>query len=123
MCPARDAAPRKWILVVDDDNAVRHLLVRALEDAGYAAVGAEDGLVAGDLVQQLVPHLIILDLHMPRMSGVEFLARWQQIPVLVLSGYLEEHRRERMPSNVVGMLQKPFDLAVLIAKVREVLGS
>jgi DNA-binding response OmpR family regulator len=54
---------------------------------------------------------------------VEFLARWQQIPVLILSGYLAEHRLDSHRSNVVGMLEKPFDLSVLIAKVREVLGN
>jgi DNA-binding response OmpR family regulator len=94
-----------------------------LQDAGYAAVGAEDGIAACDLVEQIFPHLIILDLHMPRMSGVEFLARWQQIPVLILSGYLSEHRVEQGRPNVVGVLEKPFDLDVLVAKVREVLGG
>lgn len=119
----RDVTPRKWILVVDDDPAVRKLLVKVLEEAGYAVVAAEDGAAACDLVQHLLPHLIILDLHMPRMSGVEFLARWQQIPVLILSGYLAEHRLDPHRSNVVGMLEKPVDLSVLIAKVREVLGN
>jgi DNA-binding response OmpR family regulator len=57
------------------------------------------------------------------MSGVEFLARWQQIPVLILSGYLSEHRVEQGRPNVVGVLEKPFDLDVLVAKVREVLGG
>ncbi|HEV8310021.1 MAG TPA: response regulator [Methylomirabilota bacterium] len=118
-----DAKSRKWILVADDDPAVRSLVVRVLQDAGYAAVGAEDGIAACDLVEQIFPHLIILDLHMPRMSGVEFLARWQQIPVLILSGYLSEHRVEQGRPNVVGVLEKPFDLDVLVAKVREVLGG
>lgn len=121
MCPARERKPRKWIVVADDDAAVRTLLVRVLEEAGYAAVAVEDGAAATELVEQLLPHLIILDLHMPRMSGVEFLARWQQIPVLVLSGYLSEHRVVRTYPNVVGVLEKPFDLDVLVAKVRQVL--
>lgn len=117
----RHTGTRKWILVADDDATVRTLLVRVLQDAGYAAVGAEDGVAAGELVEQIFPHLIILDLHMPRMSGVEFLARWQQIPVIILSGYLSEHRVERGRPNVVGMLEKPFDLDVLVAKVRQIL--
>jgi chemosensory pili system protein ChpA (sensor histidine kinase/response regulator) len=115
--------PRKWVLVADDDAAIRTLLLRGLQEAGYAAIGAEDGVAACDLVEQILPHLVILDLNMPRMSGVEFLARWQQIPVLILSGYLAEHRLVRGRANVVGMLEKPFDLKVVIAKVRDVLGG
>ena len=121
MSAALPGRPRKWVLVADDDPAVRGLLLRGLKDAGYAAIGAEDGLAACDLVEQILPHLVILDLNMPRMSGVEFLARWQQIPVLVLSGYLNQHRLLRDRPNVVGMLEKPFDLREVIAKVKDVL--
>ena len=119
--PPSVGPPRKWILVADDDPAVRALLVKVLEGAGYAVIAAEDGSAAGDLVQQLLPHLVILDLNMPRVSGVEFLARWQQIPVLVLSGYLADYRLDARYSNVVGVLEKPFDPGVLLAKVREIL--
>jgi CheY-like chemotaxis protein len=122
--PAR-SAPR-WILVADDDHGVRRLLAKVLEAAGYTVLLAGDGVEACELVRDLRPHLIILDLRMPRMSGPEFLRYSGEIPVLVLSGYLRDlpgaPDAPRAPgANIVGRLEKPVDLGVLRARVREAL--
>ena len=87
---------RKWVLVVDDNSRLRNLWLEVLEEAGYAAVGSEDGLAAGELIRDLFPDLILLDLRMPRASGWDFLEnvranpKWQRIPVVIVSAHLDE---------------------------------
>ena len=116
------AAARKWILVADDDHAVRRLLTKVLESAGYRVVLARDGLEAGELIRDVQPHLAILDLRMPRMSGSQFLEAARGIPVLVLSGYLGDLSPEAAArTNIVGLLEKPVDLEVLRTRVRDAL--
>lgn len=123
---ARETAPqtRHWILVVDDDRAIRTLLVRVLENAGYAVVAAGDATEAQDLMREVHPHLVVLDLRMPGMSGLELLTRTRRTPVIVLSGFLgdltEGTRRE---ANVVEAFQKPVGLNELRAAVRRALGD
>jgi CheY-like chemotaxis protein len=116
------AAVRRWILVADDDKTIRRLLVRVLSDAGYAVVSARDGLEALDLAKQVYPHLIILDLRMPRMTGIKFLAHSQHVPVIVLSGFLQDLSDDPAAHpNVVARLEKPVALATLRATVERAL--
>ena len=121
---------RKWVLVVDDDPTVRTLFVDILQQAGYRVVGAEDGYVAEDLIRDLFPDLILLDLHMPRGSGFSLLnnmrkhPRWQAIPIVIVSGYLD--RAELLDETgltVVGRIGKPIDVDRMLALVRETLGG
>jgi len=78
------------VLLVDDEPAIRNLLSRLLEEAGFEAEQAEDGLDGLAKLRERLPNVIISDLAMPRMSGFEFLAvvrrRFPQIPVFVHSG-------------------------------------
>ena len=89
---------RKWVLVVDDNSRLRNLWLEVLEEAGYAAVGSEDGLAAGELIRDLFPDLILLDLRMPRASGWDFLEnvranpKWQRIPVVIVSAHASTFR-------------------------------
>jgi CheY-like chemotaxis protein len=131
MTPAPETTEaRKWVLVVDDDPAVRTLFVDILQEAGYRVVGAEDGYVAEDLIRDLFPDLILLDLHMPRGSGFSLLnnmrkhPRWQAIPILIVSGYLDQiELLDETGLTVVGRIGKPVDIDRLLALVRETLGK
>ena len=122
--------PRKWVLVVDDNSRLRNLWLEVLEEAGYAAVGSEDGLAAAELIRDLLPDLILLDLRMPRASGWDFLEnvrqnpKWQQIPVVIISAHLEEGPDLAKDSGlrIVGQMEKPLAVAELLAKVEEVIG-
>jgi two-component system KDP operon response regulator KdpE len=110
---------RHWILVADDDKAIRRLLVRVLTDAGYAVVAARDGVEALELARQVHPHVIILDLRMPRMSGIQFLAHSRHIPVVVLSGFLSDLPDDLVSRpNIVAQLEKPVSLDTLRATVQ-----
>jgi chemosensory pili system protein ChpA (sensor histidine kinase/response regulator) len=121
---------RKWVLVVDDNARLRALWIEVLEEAGYKAVGSEDGLAAADLIRDLFPDLILLDLRMPRASGWDFLEnvranpRWHTIPVVIVSAHLEEGPDLAADSglNIVGQLAKPVSVADLLEKVVDIIG-
>jgi CheY-like chemotaxis protein len=103
---------------------IRLLLVRVLIDAGYSVVTAQDGIEALDATREIVPHLIVLDLRMPRLSGVDFLARSRGIPIIVLSGFPGDLSGEAASkANVVARLEKPVSLAVLRATVERALAG
>jgi CheY-like chemotaxis protein len=87
-----------------------------LEEVGYRAVGSEDGPAAADLIRDLFPDLILLDLRMPRASGWDFLEkvrtspRWHTIPVVLVTAHLEEGPDLAGDSglSIVGQLAKPI---------------
>lgn len=78
------------VLVVDDDPSLRDLLTMRLEEAGFEARQAEDGIDGVTKLRGELPKVIIADLQMPRMSGIEFISvvrrRFPSIPVIVLTG-------------------------------------
>lgn len=118
-----------WILVVDDNTALRHVWLEVLAEEGYTAVGAADGLEAAELVHDLLPDLILLDLQMPRASGWDFLEslqsrpRARQIPIVILSAHVGEGADlTNAGSNVVQCMAKPVPLADLVRAVEEILG-
>jgi CheY-like chemotaxis protein len=122
--------PRKWVLVVDDNARLRALWIEVLDEAGYRAIGSEDGLAAGDLIRDLFPDLILLDLRMPRASGWDFLEnlranpKWYTIPVVIVSAHLEEGPDLASDAglNIVGQLAKPVSVGDLLAKVEQIIG-
>ncbi len=78
------------VLLVDDEPAMRDVLSIELKNAGFEAQEAQDGIDALVKLRDTLPHVIISDLQMPRMSGIEFIAvvrrRFPHIPVIVFSG-------------------------------------
>jgi chemosensory pili system protein ChpA (sensor histidine kinase/response regulator) len=118
----------KWILVADDDEVVRDLWTLVLTRAGYRVLTARNGREALDLMRDVIPDLIILDLHMPEMDGPTFLKVLagapvlQRMPVLIVSGFLEdESPRASLGLNIVGRLSKPLRQADLLAAVQAAL--
>ena len=91
LCPM----PRT-ILVVDDDPHIRQLLVFAFDKAGLGAIEAADGEAALALVETHAPDLVVLDINMPRMDGLEVCRRLRggeggaDIPILFLSSRDDE---------------------------------
>src|SRR5512135_402972 len=78
------------VLLVDDEPGIRELLAVELTEAGLRAQEARDGIDALMKIRNSLPHAIISDLDMPRMSGIELISvvrkRLPQIPVIVFSG-------------------------------------
>jgi CheY-like chemotaxis protein len=123
------------VLVVEDEDLVRDVWVEALEESGYAALGMASGAEALQWVSALDPHLILLDVMLPDMNGVQFLARlranpaWANIPVMIVSGVGEallqvtDRPLAEFPGlRVAGIVQKPVDMDALIDRVRRVVG-
>ena len=114
------------ILVVDDDALIRDTLATALGDEGYAVRVAPDGRAALSSIGNWRPDLIVLDLMMPVMNGVEFRAAQRsaadtaQIPVIVLSAAHEVQSRAAS-LEPAAVFTKPFDLGDLLEAIANVL--
>ena len=114
------------ILVVDDDEAVRNSLRRALVLEGYEVELAEDGLAALRSLQQSAPDAVVLDLQLPDVDGLEVCRRLRSIgdptPVLMLTARnAVGDRVEGLDAGADDYLIKPFDLAELFARLRALL--
>jgi two-component system OmpR family response regulator len=113
------------ILIVDDNPGVRDVWTEALTEAGYRAATARTGREALALLRAVAPDLILLDLRMPEMNGLEFLKALlgTTIPVLIVSGYLQEYAEALREAqlNVVGRLAKPVRPAELVRAVEATL--
>ena len=114
------------ILVVDDEPLVRDLLVQFLSLRGYRAFGVKDGIEALSMVEQAPPDLILLDLLMPGMDGVEVLRQLRQREyrgeVIIITGSHDEDSLDEAwamgPQEVIG---KPIDLEQLLMSIQLVL--
>jgi two-component system OmpR family response regulator len=117
------------ILVVEDDAALRSLVAFALEDEGYSVDAVADGAAATAAVASRPPHLILLDLGLPRLGGQDFAHRYlagpgPHAPVLVLSARpLTEVVGAAEAIGAAGFLRKPFDLEDLMAAVRRIVSA
>src|SRR4051794_11263238 len=118
------------VLVVDDDDVIRQLITVNLELEGFDVVAATDGQDALDKVKSARPHVVTLDVMMPRVDGWEAAARLKQDPetahvkVVLLSARAQEadiQRGEKI--GVDAYLTKPFDPDELIAIVRRLFES
>jgi DNA-binding response OmpR family regulator len=122
--PAPPDPPRR-VLVVDDEPMVREVVARYLEREGFRVDAAGDGREARELIDRSPPDLIVLDLMLPEVGGLDILTelrRRSDLPVILLTARGEE------PDRVVGLelgaddyLVKPFSPRELVARVRSVL--
>jgi DNA-binding response OmpR family regulator len=106
------------ILAVDDDPGVRELLNDFLSARGYTVETVADGPSALAAVQRNPPDLLLLDLMMPGMTGMDVLRRLhgssQRMPVIVVTAVTEEEvGRTALSSGAVDYITKPIDLAYL----------
>jgi two-component system response regulator VicR len=111
------------VLIVEDDNDIQDLLVFMLQHVGYACLRAGNGREALRVLESEKPALILLDLMMPVMDGMEFLEhqkldpRIADIPVIVLSAAAQAHMMEsRIGAGRV--MRKPFDIEIVLKAVK-----
>jgi two-component system response regulator MprA len=113
------------VLVVEDDVDIADVVRRSLRNEGYEVRTAADGVAALDAASEFVPDLVVLDLGLPRLDGVEVCRRLRaegDVPILILTA------RAETPDRVVGLdsgaddyLVKPFERQELLARIRALL--
>lgn len=113
------------ILVVDDDLELSSLIGYALRQAGYMVVEAADGQAALEVFEREAPALVILDVNLPRLSGLEVCRRIRQeskVPIMMLTvKNAEEDQVQALDMGADDYLTKPFSPRTLSARVRALL--
>jgi two-component system KDP operon response regulator KdpE len=113
------------ILTVDDDPHVLRSLRAALESHGYEVRAAAGGAVALEACANERPDVVLLDLAMPGLDGVEVCRRlrsWSQIPILVLSARVQEAEKvQALDAGADDYVTKPFGTEELLARIRAAL--
>ncbi|HEV7398035.1 MAG TPA: response regulator [Pyrinomonadaceae bacterium] len=118
------------ILIIEDYRDTRELLSTLLQRYGYNVIEAEDGVEGLLKAGWLYPDLIIMDLSLPEMDGVEAArrihaqAKLSRIPIFVVSAYLTmEVKADVRAAGCVEVFSKPFDPQKLLEKISAVLGT
>ena len=118
-------ANRPHILIVDDEPQITRVLRTTLNAQGYDIRVANDGETALEIAKDFTPDLVITDLVMPNMNGIDLcrqLRKTSQVPILVLSVRGEERSKiQALDSGADDYITKPFSTGELLARVRAVL--
>ena len=116
------------ILVVEDEDAIREMLVMVLDQANFASIAATDAEEAQKLLDDKIPDLILLDWTLPGISGVEWARRlkkesvYKDIPIILLTARGEDEDKIRgLEIGADDYMTKPFSPKELIARIRAVL--
>lgn len=111
----------RTVLLVEDSDAIRDAFTILLEDAGYTVLGAETGTEALRLAQERVPDLVLLDMGLPDMTGLEVVRRMKAAPqmasiaVVALTGRDEEaDRRACLAAGCAAYIVKPVNTQKLV---------
>ena len=110
------------ILVVEDDGTVRNLITTTLKSNDYRYLTAVDGESAIAAASTRQPDIVLLDLGLPDMDGVEIIRRirsWSQMPIIVISARSEDGDKiAALDAGADDYLTKPFSVAELLARLR-----
>lgn len=119
---------KKTILAVDDSQSIRHLVSSTLSDNGYEVVVAEDGEEAYKLLDGRTIDLVLTDLHMPKMNGIELTAKirsteqYKFVPILLLTSESKaEMKSKAKEAGATGWIVKPFVEEKLLGAIRKVM--
>lgn len=115
-----------FVLLVEDDLELRSSISDVLTDSGYAVVCAADGYEASMKMKNQQFNIVISDLNMPKKDGVKLaneIVSSLSIPVLLITGELENFQLRLNALNGVMLLPKPFKLEIIPALVAKILKS
>lgn len=122
------AAERRYVLFVDDEDAVRRLGVRALKSAGFEVLVAADGVEAVECFATRHHEIavVVIDMTMPRMTGTaaaeEMHAISPKVPVILSTGFACDETSFTTP-GVTATLQKPYRIHLLIETIQRVMND
>ena len=110
------------VLVVDDETAVRRFATRVLEREGFSVIEATDGIEALEICKSCKPDLVVSDIVMPRLNGVELMqalsVSYPDVPVILMSGYATAALAELGIATPCSIIPKPFPAERLLAEVQ-----
>ena len=116
------------VLIIEDDENAAKAIRRVIMNAGFSVEIAENGCKALEMLKTQVPRLVISDLMMPFMNGIEVLGRIKAderlrgVKVMILSAVAQAKLEEALDAGADLVLAKPFGNAELTAKIKEILG-
>lgn len=120
----------KKIVIAEDDDAIAHMVNMALGDAGFLCLRARDGEEALKLVKAHDPDLLVLDVMMPRVDGLEVARRlkadvmWSRTPILMLTALAGiDDQVQGLEAGADAYMSKPFDLREMGARVKALIRS
>lgn len=118
----------KRIMVVEDNDLNRKLFCDVLKANGFETMGVSDGNLAMDSARQFAPDLIIMDIQLPNISGVDLIeqakrdAQLMAIPILAVTAYAGKGDEEKIRgAGAAGYLSKPVSIMPFMAAVKELL--
>ncbi|MGA2089945.1 MAG: response regulator [Endomicrobiales bacterium] len=116
------------ILLIDDDAGMRQIMTRILVPSGHTVVTAEDGTGSLDICRQEHPDVVIADIDLPDMHGIEILSAIKKVnpsvPVIILTGISEiDAAVELVKNGAAAYLSKPFKISDFISQVNKILPS
>ncbi len=110
------------ILIIDDEPAIRNILKMSLEPSGYKLCEAGSGTTGIKFISEFHPHLILLDLGLPDINGLEVLKevrKWSRVPIIILTVSDDEQSKvQLLDAGADDYLTKPFGTKELLARVR-----
>lgn len=122
--------PKKKIVIVDDEEDIRHLVELTLKELNYDIYMAGDGLAGKELIEKVDPDLVLLDLKMPKLNGYELTLllkqdpRFKDLPIIILTSLTEGSSRPdeqwRDSLEVADFISKPCDTQDLLNRVKRV---
>ncbi|CAH1385992.1 Histidine kinase [Candidatus Nitrotoga sp. M5] len=125
-----EATTRRNILVVDDSLSMRKSLVQLVSNAGYNVKAAKDGLEAIALLKDFMPSIILTDLEMPNMNGLEFTSHLRarsdtrELPVIMItSRSMDKHRKQAELAGVSAYMTKPYTDTNLLGHIHSMIGG
>ena len=115
------------VLIVEDENITRDILITWLEEAGYDTCSAGNGLEGLLEAREKSPDLVVADIMMPQMDGYELCKMMRQLsstPFMFLTGFgTENHKRQGFRLGANEFLVKPVDMEVFLQSVSDLLGK
>jgi two-component system phosphate regulon response regulator PhoB len=123
LSPEVSAAPQRPILVVEDEPGLAEVLAVHLQAGGYQPIVAHDGLEALYALDRVTPHAVLLDLHLPQVSGFRLIKLLKQrpdmprVPVIVLTALSFQEAEDAVRAGADDFLTKPFLPAEVVTRV------
>lgn len=118
---------REKILVVDDSADTREMMAKLLELEAFIVVTAEDGKMGIDVAHDELPDLIITDINMPNMSGIEMIkhlrkqAGLERVPIMAITAYGNGVAKDALEAGANRAATKPIQFNALIVEIKQLL--